>query len=458
MLIPVLARLRGRGLCLPACAFLLLGDPGPAHAQLLDQSRGVLSLAPVLEMATSAVVNISVAASVPGRQNPLLQDPYFRRFFGRQDSEAPRPRQVLAAGSGVIVDAERGYVVTNNHVVERADRINVTTRDGQQLTAKLLGRDEDTDLAVLQIDAKGLVALPLADSDTLRVGDIVLAIGNPFGLGQTVTSGIISALGRSGLNAENYESFIQTDAPINPGNSGGALINSRGELAGINTAIIAPGGGNIGIGFAVPSNIVRTVVGQLEKYGEVRRGRIGVSIQTVTPRLAEALGLADARGVAVTSVERNSPAERAGLKAGDIIVEANGRPVRTAAELRTIVGLREVGSQVELTWMRGSERMKASLPVEPRSQEHNSESAGQGVLPQLAGATFAAEKGRIIVSNVEQGSRAWQLGLRPGDVIAAANRKPVDSIEDLRRAAGTGDGALALDVRRGDMQLIIVIG
>ena len=457
-------------------------QPGQRLAgPLLDPVRGVYTYAPVLDPATSAVVNIAVSGEVPGQTSPLFQDPFFRRFFGFDDTPPARPRQVQAAGSGVIIDVQRGHVVTNSHVVERANRITVTTRDGRSLNARLVGRDPETDLALLQVEAAGgsLTALPLADSDQIRVGDVVLAIGNPFGLGQTVTSGIVSALGRSGLNAENYESYIQTDAPINPGNSGGALINTRGELAGVNTAIIAPGGGNVGIGFAVPSSIVRAVIDQLAQHGEVRRGRIGIGIQTVTPRVAEALGLGDVRGIAVTTVERNSPADRAGLRAGDVVVELNGRGVRTASELRNVVGLSPIGTLVQLTYLRGGQRQTTALVIEPRSDQPQ-RAADTATFPQLAGATFSMRPAgggdgssgagsgagagggaaaELVAAHVQQGSRAWSIGMRAGDVITAVNRRPVASLDDLRQVvAGSGEGAIVLEVRRGEDRLVLLAG
>jgi Do/DeqQ family serine protease len=335
-----------------ASLVFLVRLPSEARAPLLDESRGVLTVAPMLEQVTPAVVNIAVITRTV-EENPLLKDPFFRRYFGLPEN-APRQqeRRSLAAGSGVIIDAAKGLIVTNYHVIKDAEAVAVTLKDGRQVKAELVGSDPATEVAVVKIAATGLTSIPFTDSDTLKVGDVVLAIGNPFGVGQTVTSGIISALGRSGLTADNYEDFIQTDAPINPGNSGGALVNTEGELAGINTAIIAPAGGNVGIGFAIPANMVRTVVEQLERSGKVERGRIGVAVQSVTPDIAAAAGLPQAKGAIVGSIEKNSPAERAGLKVGDVIIEIDGKAVSSASDLRNRIGLRESGSKVTLTYLR----------------------------------------------------------------------------------------------------------
>jgi serine protease Do/serine protease DegQ len=343
--------------------FLMGWSVAGVHARVpsLDEKRGVMTMAPVLELVTPAVVSVSVLAKAPGQDNPLLRDPFFRKFF--EEPGPPRERQTLAAGSGVIIDAAKGHVVTNSHMVRNALQVVVTDKDGRRHEAKIIGSDPGTDIALLKIDARDIGAVQLADSDELKVGDLVMAIGNPFGLGQTVTQGIVSALGRSGLSAEAYEDFIQTDAPINPGNSGGALVNTKGELIGINTAIIAPGGGNIGIGFAVPANVVKAIVGQIEKYGEVRRGRLGVSVGTITPDVAASLGLPSTHGALVAAVEPGSPAERAGLKPNDAIIEMDGRPVRGAGELRNRIGLRERGSKVQLIYMRERTRHKVEITI-----------------------------------------------------------------------------------------------
>ena len=318
------------------------------------------TLAPVVSRITPGVVGISVKGRVR-EDNPLFQDPMFRRFF---NFHGPIERETQAAGSGVIVDAARGYVLTNAHVVENASSIEVTLKDNRRFNARLIGRDPETDIAVLQIPANNLTAVPMGDSDRLQVGDFVLAIGNPFGLGQTVTSGIVSALGRSGLGIEGYEDFIQTDASINPGNSGGPLVDLQGRIVGINTAIVAPSGANVGIGFAVPINMARQVMDQLVAYGEIRRGRIGVALQDLTPDLTEALGTRRTQGAVIARVEPGSPAERAGLRPNDLIVAINGAPMRSASELRNRVGLSRIGDEVELTIDRGGVERNVTVRIE----------------------------------------------------------------------------------------------
>ncbi|CBS87963.1 Do family serine endopeptidase [Azospirillum lipoferum] len=334
-----------------AGSVLGLGTSPAAAALPLGAVGGGGTIAPMLEQVTPAVVNISVLSQAPQAENPLLRDPFFRRFFNLPD-QMPQGRPQVSAGSGVIVDAANGYVVTNSHVVENAQEIAVTLKDRRRLRAKLIGRDAATDIALLQIKAESLTALPLGDSDRAKVGDFVVAIGNPFGLGQTVTSGIVSALGRSGLKIEGYEDFIQTDASINPGNSGGALVNFQGELIGINTAIIGPAGGSVGIGFAVPVTIVRSVMEQLREYGEVRRGRLGVAIQDLTPDLAESLNLKGDEGALIAKIERGSPADSGGLRSGDVVVAVDGRAIRSATDFRNRIGLLRVGTPVQLTVVR----------------------------------------------------------------------------------------------------------
>ena len=353
-------------LVLLGAAFLLASGPPPAFATVIPEVGGgvVPSLAPMLARITPGVVNIAVRGRVR-EQNPLLQDPFFRRFLNPPRSQMTEERETQATGSGVIVDAARGYVLTNGHVVEHATRIEVTTKDNRRFTARLIGSDPDTDIAVLQMPARNLTAVPMGHSDRLRVGDFVLAIGNPFGLGQTVTSGIVSALGRSGLGIEGYEDFIQTDASINPGNSGGPLVDLEGECVGINTAILAPGGASIGIGFAVPINMARRVMEELLRYGKVKRGRIGVAIEDLTPDLAQVLKTAHTEGAVIARVDPDSPAERAGLQRNDLVVAIDGVPVRSGTQMRNTIGLSQIGSDVDLTIDRRGSEYSVNVHVAP---------------------------------------------------------------------------------------------
>jgi serine protease Do len=333
----------------------------PVLAQVPDIRGGQIpTLAPVVKETTPSVVNISVHARVK-EDNPLYRDPVFREFF---DLPKQLEKEVQATGSGVIVDAERGYVLTANHVVAQISKAQVTTKDGRKFDAKLVGRDPATDVAVLQLQGPrgNLKAIPLGDSDKIEIGDFVIAIGNPFGLGQTVTSGIVSALGRTGLGKQGYEDFIQTDASINPGNSGGALVNLKGQLVGINTAIISPGGGNVGIGFAVPINMARRVMEQLVQYGEVRRGQIGISIRDLRVDLAATESY---QGALIAEIASGSPAEKAGLQKGDIVKAVDGTPIRSASQLRNLIGLTPLGSRVELRFGRNGAVHSASVEVGP---------------------------------------------------------------------------------------------
>ncbi len=335
----------------------------PARATLPIGADGT-TIAPMLDQVTPAVVNIAVRSHTT-LHNPLLQDPFFRQFFDLPD--VPERREQMSAGSGVIIDAAGGLVVTNNHVVRDADDIVVTLKDRRRFKARLVGADAGTDVALLRITADHLTALPIGNSDTVRVGDFVAAIGNPFGLGQTVTSGIVSALGRSGLKIEGYEDFIQTDASINPGNSGGALVNFQGQLIGLNTAIIGPSGGNVGIGFAVPSSMIKAVVRQLADYGEVRRGRLGIEVQDLTPELADSFDFSLAKaapdGALVAKVLAGSPAAQAGLKTGDVVVGLDGSPIHSAAELRNRIGLMTVGADVTLDALRHGEHVTIMVRI-----------------------------------------------------------------------------------------------
>lgn len=442
--------------------FLALAS-APAAGQwpleLYDNERP--TLAPLLERVTPAVVNISVSSTVRMRSNPLMDDPFFRRFFNLPDQLQEIPRQ--SVGSGVIIDADEGYVFTNHHVIDGADEIIVTLQDRRRVEAELIGSDEGTDIALLKIDADNLRELPLGDSDRVRVGDFVIAIGNPFGLGQTVTSGIVSALGRSGINVDGYEDFIQTDASINPGNSGGALVDIDGNLIGINTAIIAPSGGNVGIGFAVPVAMATAVKEQLIEYGEVRRGRLGIIIQDVTPELAEALDLDIAEGAVITQVEPGSAAEEAGLLAGDIIAAVDGRPVLNSSELRNRIGLTPIGEGVELTIYRDGRRRTVEVEIGKGGQVSL---AGGDTFSRLQGAEFRNldpshprydDARGPEVASVEQGSPAWRSGIREGDIIIAVNRVRVRNVDELRSVLERSNGAIALNILRGNLRLFIVV-
>jgi Do/DeqQ family serine protease len=415
-----------------------------AQFPALTTRDGLPTLAPVIERVAPAVVNIAVLVRSPEEQNPLLRDPFFRRFFGLQ---APQPQ--LSAGSGVIVDARNGYVITNHHVIREASEVVVTLKDNRRFPARLVGSDAGTDIALLKIPAENLAEAKFGDSDALAVGDFVVAIGNPFGIGQTVTSGIVSALGRSGLSSEGYEDFIQTDAPINPGNSGGALVNLRGELVGINTAIIGPAGGNVGIGFAVPANMARAVMLQLAHFGEVRRGRLGIQMQDLPGR----------DGAALAQVQPASPAEKAGLRAGDIVVAVNGRPVRGAAELRAQLGVIPAGETIELRIQRGGETRTLRVRI---AELETREAGGGEALAAIPGALLrntevsaaAGKEPAVLVAAVESGSPAFLAGLRAGDLIVGVNRRRVPSVAELGKALA-GKEAAALNVLRGEYLLTI---
>jgi len=419
------------------------------------------SLAPMLEQVTPAVVNIATEGKVQVRLNPLFSDPFFRRFFNVPDQ--PTERKTQSLGSGVIVDAKRGLVLTNNHVIANALQITVTLSDGRQLEAELIGTDPQTDVAVIKIPAEDIVDIKTADSDELRVGDFVVAIGEPFGLGQTVTSGIVSALSRSGLGIEEFENFIQTDASINPGNSGGALVNLRGELVGINTAIFSQSGGNIGIGFAIPINLAMQIAEQLLENGKVQRGFLGVSAQDLTPVLAEAFGLEQNKGAVITSVDEDSPAGKAGLQPGDILLKINGRKVRNAGDVRNSFGLLTIGEQVVFDILRAGKNKKISTIVTAAKEEVSSPVA---INKRLEGVTVNDLKedhqyyGKIEgvhIVDVERGSPAWRSGLRQGDVITSVNRQPVKDVPIFLKLVNGKDEPLLFRILRGNAAAFIVI-
>jgi len=433
-----------------------------ARAEIPAAADGlqVPSLAPMLQKVTPAVVNISTKGHVTVQSNPLMQDPFFRQFFNIPN--VPLERKFQSLGSGVIVDAKRGLVLTNNHVIANADQITVTLRDGRHLKAKLVGTDPETDIAVIKIHAKHLTELKLANSDKLRVGDFVVAIGNPFGLGQTVTSGIVSALGRSGLGIEGYEDFIQTDASINPGNSGGALVNLRGELVGINTAIVSRSGGNIGIGFAIPSNMARDIMEQIVKYGKVKRGYLGAQLQNLTPDLASAFGISEDRGAVLVSVVPDSPAAKAGLKPGDVIVKVDGKSVPNAEAVRTAVGLLRVGDKVHFEILRNGQKHEITATVAP----HETAAAAEARHPGLAGATFSnipsdypgyGTVHGVLIARVKPNSNAWESGLRKDYVISSLNRIPLHNLKQFKKLVEKSKGPLLLQVQRGDMAAFLVV-
>ena len=414
------------------------------------------SLAPMLEDVQPAVVNISTTTKMREEENPLMQDPLFRRFF----NIPRRQRPSSSLGSGVIIDAEEGYVVTNHHVIDKADQITVTTKDGRELEATLVGSDPDSDIAVIQVEANNLVEIEIGNSEDLRVGDFVVAIGSPFGLSQTVTSGIVSALGRSGLSIENYEDFIQTDASINPGNSGGALVNLRGELIGINTAIFSRSGGSVGIGLSIPVNMVESLMDQLIEHGEVKRGLLGVTMQDLTPSLAEAFGIPGKKGAVVSRVIPGSSAEENGIREGDVIVRFNKTDVQSSSDLRNAVGLLRAGSKATVEFYREGKRKKVKVKIKSPEEISSSKTP---ILNRLNGAEFqvirarGSRPGGILVSRVDRGSPAQESGLEENDIIISINREPINSIKKMARVIKEADGVLLVKLVRDERTLFIVI-
>ena len=437
------------------------------------------SLAPMLEKVMPSVVSINVEGSTTvntprmprnfqqffGDNSPFCQDgspfqssPFCQGGGAGDDSQGGGQQQkFMALGSGVIIDAAKGYVVTNNHVVDNASSIKVQLSDGRKFDAKVVGKDPRSDIALIQIqDPKNLTAIKIADSDALRVGDYTVAIGNPFGLGETVTSGIVSALGRSGLNAENYENFIQTDAAINRGNSGGALVNLNGELIGINTAILAPDGGNIGIGFAIPSNMVKNLTAQMVQYGQVKRGELGILGTELNSELAKAMKVDAQRGAFVSQVMPNSSAAKAGIKAGDVITSLNGKPISSFAALRAEVGSMPIGSKVTLGLLRDGKPVNVSLELQQSSQNQVDSST---IFSGIEGAEMSnkgADKG-VVVNNVKANSPAARIGLKKGDVIMGANQQPVKNIAELRKILDSKPSVLALNIQRGDSSIYLLM-
>ena len=415
------------------------------------------SLAPVLKEVTPSVVNVYTQTRVRVR-SPLLDDPLFRRFFNVPD--VPRERVSQSLGSGVIVDAENGYVLTNNHVIARADEISVGLKDGRSLEAKLIGTDPDTDLAVIQISPENLTALQLADTDNLQVGDFVVAVGNPFGLGQTVTSGIVSALGRTGLRGLEYQNFIQTDASINPGNSGGALINLRGELVGINSAIFTPSGGNVGIGFAIPASMARYVMDQLIQFGEVRRGTLGLFVQDLTAELAGAFAVEAGSGVLVAEVAAGSAAEDAGLQPGDVIVRMENRDINSAQDFHNAEGRLALGESLKVEFLREGKIHDESLVIQSVPVL-----IGADLDFRLEGARFAGLTAKrnqqnlsgVLLDELAPGSRLARAGLAEGDIITGVNRQRVNNLVDFQQVLEKKRSSILLQIRRRGRAYIVQI-
>ncbi|WP_042860743.1 serine endoprotease DegP [Dickeya sp. NCPPB 3274] len=460
--------------------------PGTAAAAESVSASGAQlpSLAPMLEKVMPSVVNISVEGHTTatrgaaqqqlppffGENSPFCQEgsPFQSSPMcqGEDDDDEGEgggegaPQQAFQAlGAGVVINAAKGYVVTNNHVVENADKIQVRLSDGRKFDAKVIGKDPRSDVALIQLkDFRNLTEIKMADSDQLRVGDYAVAIGNPYGLGETATSGIVSALGRSGLNIENYEDFIQTDAAINRGNSGGALVNLNGELIGLNTAILAPGGGNIGIGFAIPSNIVKNLVSQIVEYGEVKRGELGILGTELNSDIAKAMKVDAQRGAFVSQVQPDSAAARAGIKAGDVIVSMNGKPISSFSALRAQIGSLPVGSKLTLGLIREGKPVTVEVTLQQSTQSQvasgNLNSAIEGA--ELSNTQINGQKG-IKVDKVKPDSAAAKIGLKPDDVILGVNQQPVENIGELRKIIDSKPPVLALSIRRGNSDLYLLI-
>ena len=441
---------------------LLLAPLILSAALPLQNNQSMPSLAPVVKQVSPAVVNISVTGKVDVQPfNPFMNDPFFERFFGAP--QMPGQREFQSAGSGVIVDANKGLVLTNHHVIENADRITVTLLDERSLEAEVIGSDKDTDIAVLKVKTGRLTAIPLGRSSNVEVGDYVIAIGNPFGFSHTVTAGIVSALGRSGINQDAYEDFIQTDASINPGNSGGALINLRGELIGINSAIVSKSGGNLGIGFAIPIDMAESIMDQLIEHGEVKRGLLGVKILSVTPDIADAYGIKEQDGALVSEVTPGSAADKSGIQAGDVIVAIDGQAVDSASELRNMIGLKRRGEKVRVGYVRDGKRANIDVVLASRTESvaqltdelHSGLQGAEFADISKGDANFGGTEG-VLIARVTPGSAADRRGLRSGDLIIKVNRTRVKTLQDFRKAIDR-EGPLGLTLLRGNSQLLIPI-
>lgn len=445
-----------RGIFLLVATMLATG-PALAALPMAIDGEPLPSLAPVLKQVTPSVVNVNTQTRVRIR-SPLMDDPFFRRFFNVPNQ--PRERISQSLGSGVIVDAKKGYVLTNNHVIAGADEIFVGLMDGRSLEATLIGTDPDTDLAVIQIPADNLTALQLADSDELQVGDFVVAVGNPFGLGQTVTSGIVSALGRAGLRGLEYQNFIQTDASINPGNSGGALINLRGELVGINSAIFTPSGGNVGIGFAIPSSMARHVMGQLTEFGEVRRGTFGIYVQNLTPELAGAFSIEVGRGALVSEIAEGSAADEAGLQPGDVILRMAKSDINSAQDFHNAEGRMAIGESLKVEYVRKGKKRNIQLTIQPVPVIK-----GVDLDFRLEGASFTNLTERhqkqvlsgVLIEELDSRSRLARQGLSVGDVITGVHREKVRNLSEFQKALEQMRSPLLLQVVRGDRAYMVRI-
>ena len=457
---------------------LALGSVSVSAAQTASaDSQQMPSLAPMLQKIMPSVVSISVEGSTTVKNQANQQ---FQQFFGdmtpfcqqgspfmnsplcqtpnQGQGQGGQQEKFRALGSGVVINAEKGYVVTNNHVVDNASKITVQLSDGRRFDAKVIGKDPRSDIALIQLkDANNLTSIKMADSDNLQVGDYTVAIGNPYGLGETVTSGIVSALGRSGLNVDNYENFIQTDAAINRGNSGGALVNLNGELIGINTAILAPDGGNIGIGFAIPSNMVKNLTAQMIEYGQVKRGELGIMGTELNSELAKAIHVNAQRGAFISQVLPNSSADKAGIKPGDVIVSMNGKPLNSFAALRAEVGSLPVGTKLSLGIIREGKPVNVTLELQQSRQDNVSSATIYAGIEgaELSNSVSNGQKG-VQVDAVKAGSTAARIGLRKGDIILGINQQSIANLGELRKVLDSKPAVLALNIKRGNAVLYLL--